>query len=70
VYIVGIYDTLDKAKNILYDIIPDYKPNYRNSVSGCGRIGWINVYELNESIYNPTKLTCNQPHTSVNLFNQ
>ena len=68
VYLVGFYDTLETAKEVLSEIIPNYIKNYRNSVSGQGRIGWINRYEMNQPILNPEKLVCSQPHTSVNLF--
>lgn len=65
VKLFGFYDTLQKAKDALAVIIPNYSPHYGNSVSGSGgRIGWINVYEMNV----PQQLSCWQPHTSVNLF--
>jgi len=68
VQIVGFYDTLDKAKEVVTKIMPDYEPGYRNAVQGNGKIGWINAYEMNQPVYNPTGLTCCQPHTSVSLF--
>jgi hypothetical protein len=64
VKLIGFYDTLQKAKDVLAVIIPNYSPNYGNSVSGGGRIGWINGYEMNA----PLQLSCWQPHTSINLF--
>ena len=64
VKLLGFYDTLQKAKDALAVMIPDYSPNYGNSVSSGGRIGWVNVYEMNT----PLQLSCWQPHTSVNLF--
>ena len=68
VYLEGIYDKLDLAKKVLNDIMPNYKPHYRNSVRGNCRIGWINEYEVNQPVNNPTRLSCSQPHTSVYLF--
>ena len=74
VYLVGFYDNMDTAKQILNSIIPNYKPNYHNSVSGNGRVGWINKYEMNQHVLDPNiiaekQLACNQPHSSINLFN-
>jgi hypothetical protein len=68
VQIVGFYDTLDKAKEVIAQIMPDYEPGYHNAVSGNGKIGWVNAYEMNQPIHNPDRLGCWQPHTSVNLF--
>ena len=68
VKLFGFYDTLDKAKEIIAQIMPDYKPNYNNSVGGNGKIGWVNAYEMNQPLNNQDKLACWQPHTSVNLF--
>lgn len=68
VYVVGFYENLNVAKNVLNNLIPNYKPDYKNAVCGSGRIGWINELKMNELINNPTMLTCNQPHSSVNLF--
>lgn len=73
VYLVGFYDNLDTAKQILNNIAPNYKPGYGNAVHGNGKIGWINKYEMNNYVLNPNKrvecqLACNQPHSSVNLF--
>ena len=74
VYLVGFYDNLNLAKQTLAKIMPNYKPNYHNSVSGSGKIGWINEYTMNQSVLNlnisdSSQLACNQPHTSVDLFN-
>ena len=74
VYLLGFYDDLQKAKKVLGSILPNYKPNYNNSVRGDnGLIGWINQYtmncpSLNLNISADRQLACNQPHSSVNLF--
>ena len=69
VQIVGFYDDLDIAKKVLNNVLPNYKKNYHNSVRGSnGLIGWINQYEMNQLVPNPSQLSCSQPHTSVNLF--
>ena len=68
VYLVGFYNNLDMAKAVLHKIMPDYEKHYKNTVKGNRKIGWINQYEMNEHIYNPTHLTCSQPHASIELF--
>lgn len=68
VKLVGFYDDLEKAKTALNQVIPNYKPYTYNSVRGNDKVGWINAYEMNQPLNNPTDLSCWQPHTSVNLF--
>ena len=65
VYLIGFYDNLEDAKQRLSQVIPNYKNHINNTVTGGGRIGWINrnTYgDLN------TALSCSQPHSTINLF--
>lgn len=66
VYLGGYYQTLNDAKIRLIELIPNYVSGYKNSVKNNCRIGWVNVYELGDVKFNG--LSCCQPHSSINLF--
>ena len=67
VYMAGFYENLDDAIKRLQEIIPNYKKNYRNSVSNKYRVGWINQYDFGDIQYNGSNAS--QPHNSVNILN-
>ena len=66
VYLAGYYETLNDAKMRLDKLIPNYVRGHKNSVIGNGRIGWVNKCEFGDFKHND--LSCNQPYSSVNLF--
>ncbi|QKF94187.1 hypothetical protein QKU48_gp0729 [Fadolivirus algeromassiliense] len=68
VYLIGMYETIDQAKTRLSEYLPNYQKHYHNSVRSNHMIGWVNQYKLGDIPYNG--LTCNQPHSSVNLFDE
>ena len=65
VHLLGFYKTLNEAKARLALYMPNYKPHCNNTVIGNQKIGWINKYQFGDF---DSDLTCNQPHSSVNLF--
>ena len=66
VFLVGIYETLDQAKNRLSEMVPNYEKHYKNTVKSKNMIGWINEYQFGDIEYNG--LSCSQPHSSIYLF--
>lgn len=73
VYIDGYYRTLNEAKDAILYYIPNPKLGVNHTVEGGGYIAWVNKYNFgpikrNEYRYN--KAIANQPHTSINLFEE
>ena len=67
VYLAGFYQTLDEAKIKLNNYLPNYEKGYDNSIKTRNRVAWINEYYFGD--IKGTSLICNQPHSSINLFN-
>ena len=65
VYLIGFYNDLNDAKKRLKSVIGEYKPHINKTVHSGPYVGWINLYTYGD--FN-SQLTCNQPHSSINLF--